>query len=85
MLPPERRSFKDWWLAVDEAQFVAEIEIARVEADARCAVGVHPGVPFAALHDHRRVGNLGVAAAMVEMEMRVDDQVDRCRVAAERG
>ena len=39
-------------------------------------VGVHAGIPFAALHQHRRVRDQRVAADMVEMEMRVDDEVD---------
>src|SRR3954454_13473347 len=38
-------------LAVHEAQFVAEVEVARVEAAACGIIGVHTGVPFAALHD----------------------------------
>ena len=63
-------------LAIDEAQFVAEVEIARVEAAPRGGVGVHPGIPLAALHQHRRVRDQRVAADMVEMEMRVDDEVD---------
>ena len=71
-------------LAVDQAQFVAEVEIARVEAAPGGDVGVHPGLPFAALHQHRRVRDQRVAADMVEMEMRVDDQVDLRRVAADR-
>ncbi len=67
-------------LAIDQPQFVAEIEIARVEATPRGRVRVHPGIPFAALHQHRRVRDQGVAAGMVEMEMRVDDQVDLRRI-----
>src|SRR5205823_1175288 len=70
--------------AVDEAQFVAEIEIAWVEAALRGAVRIHAGIPFAALNQHRRVRDQRVAADMVEMEMRVDDQVDFFGVAVER-
>jgi hypothetical protein len=68
-------------LAIDEAQLVAEVEISRVEAVPHRDVGVHAGIPFATLHDHRRVGNEGVAADMVKMEMRVDDEIDARWVA----
>src|SRR5215207_4856117 len=71
-------------LAVEPAQLVAEVEIARVEAAPCGGIGVHAGVPFAALHQQRGVRDLRVAAAMVEMEMRVDEEVDVARVAAER-
>jgi hypothetical protein len=37
-------------LAIDQAQLVAEVEIARVEAALRRRVRVHAGVPFAPLH-----------------------------------
>jgi hypothetical protein len=35
----------------------------------RRGVGIHAGIPFAVLHQHRRVRNEGIAADMVEMEM----------------
>ena len=63
---------------------VPEIEIAPVEAAPRGGVGIHPGVPFAPLHHHRRVRDQRVAADMVEMEMRIDDEVDLGRIAADR-
>src|SRR5579872_5112093 len=60
--------------AVDQAQLVAEIEIARVEAALDGAFRIHPGVPFAALDDQGRIRDQRIAAAMVEMEMRVDEK-----------
>jgi hypothetical protein len=56
-------------LAIDQAQFMTEVEIARIEATSRGGVGVHAGIPLAALHQHRRVGDQRVAADMVEMKM----------------
>jgi hypothetical protein len=54
-------------LAINEAQLVAEVEIARVEAVPHGDVRVHAGIPFATLHDHRRVRDQSVAADMVEV------------------
>jgi hypothetical protein len=71
-------------LAVDQVQFVAEVEIAWVKPAVGSIVGVHAGVPFTALHDKRGVRNLRIAAAMVEMEMRVDQQIDFAGIVAER-
>jgi hypothetical protein len=71
-------------LAINEAQLVAEVEIARVEAVAHGDVGVHAGIPFATLHYHRRVRDQSVAADMVEMGMRVDDEIDPRWVAVHR-
>jgi hypothetical protein len=67
-------------LAVNQAQFVSEIEIARIEPALRRDVRVHTGVPFVALHQHRCIGNEGIAADMVEIKMRSDDQIDARRV-----
>jgi hypothetical protein len=47
-------------------------------------IGLHGSFPFAALYQHRHVGAETIAADMVEMEMRVDQEVDLCRVAADR-
>ena len=71
-------------LAIDQAQFMPQIEIARVEAVPGGGVGPHASIPFAPLHQHRRVWDQRVAADMVEMEMRVDDEIDLRRVAADR-
>ncbi len=71
-------------LALDPDHLVAEVEIGAVVAVRRGEVGVDPGLPLALLHDQRCVGDQRVAADMVEMEMRVDDQVDLGRVAADR-
>jgi hypothetical protein len=71
-------------LAIDQAQFVAEVEIPWVEVAPHGAVGVHAGIPLAALHLHCRVGDQRVAADMVEMKMRVDDEVDLTGIAVDR-
>ena len=63
---------------------MAEVEISRVEAAPHCGVGVHSGFPLAALHEHCRVGDQCVAADMIEMEMRVDDEVDLARISVNR-
>jgi hypothetical protein len=44
----------------------------------------HAGVPVAALHQHRRVRDQHVAADMVEIEIRIDNNIDPRRVAADR-
>ena len=56
-------------LAVDEAKFMAEVEIPRVVSMPRGDVGVHGRIPFAALHQYCRVGDQRIAADMIEMEM----------------
>ena len=71
-------------LAIDEAQVMAEVEIARVETAPHGGIGVHAGIPFPALHEHCRVGNQCVAADMVEVKMRVDDEVYLARIAVDR-
>jgi hypothetical protein len=63
-------------LAVEEPQCVAEVEVARIVAVARRGVGVHAGIPFAALHQHRRVWDQRVAADIVEMEMRIGEEIN---------
>jgi hypothetical protein len=70
-------------LAIKQTQFMAEVEIARVEAAPRGGVGVHAGIPFPALHEHCRVGDQCVAADMVEMKMRVDDEVYLAAIAVD--
>src|SRR6516162_11360478 len=71
-------------LAVDLHHLVAEIEIGPVEAAQCGALRVHPSFPLTSLNDHDRVGDQRVAADMVEMKMRVDDDVDLCRIAVDR-
>src|ERR1700686_2525452 len=63
---------------------MAEVEITRVEAAPRSGIGVHAGLPLAPLHQHCRVGDQRVAADMVEMKMRVDDEVDLAGITADR-
>src|SRR6516162_8010477 len=71
-------------LAVDLNHLVPEIEIGPVEAAQCGALRVHPGFPLASLDNHGRVRYQRVAADMVEMKMRVDDDVDLCRIAVDR-
>src|SRR5215831_11572824 len=68
-------------LAVDLDHLVAEVEIGPVEAAQCSAFWIHPGFPLAFLHYHDGVGDQRVAADMVEMKMRIDDDNDLCRVA----
>src|SRR5271156_3775419 len=75
---------KEVVLTVDLDDFVTEIEVSPVKPAPRGGVGVHPRLPFALLHYHRRVWDKRVAADMIEMEMRVDDDVDLGRIAADR-
>jgi hypothetical protein len=63
-------------LAIDQLKPMTHIEIGRIEAVRRGEIGVQPGLPFTTLDDHRRIRNEGVAANMVEVEMRVDDEID---------
>ena len=71
-------------LAIHQSHFMAEVEIARVEDTPRCGVGVHSGIPFPALHEHYRLWDQCVAADVIEMEMRVDDEVDLARISVHR-
>src|SRR5438067_956701 len=61
-------------LTIDEAQSMAEIEISRIEPAPRGGIGVHTGFPLAALHQHRCVRDQRVAADVIEVKMRVDDE-----------
>src|SRR5207244_1260934 len=71
-------------LAIDLDHRVPEVEIGSVEPPQCGDVRVHPDFPLALLYDHHRVGDERVAADMVEMEMRVDNDVDPRRIAADR-
>src|SRR5207237_4096623 len=65
-------------------QLVTELEIAWIEAVRTRDVRGRAGVPFTALHNHRGVWDQLIPAAMVEMEMRVDDEIDTLGVAVNR-
>src|SRR5438105_15775412 len=71
-------------LTIHQSQFMAEVEIARVEAALRSGVGVHTGFPFPSLVEHCRVGYQCVPADMIEMAMRGDDEVDLAGSSANR-
>src|ERR1700730_3584721 len=63
---------------------MAEVEIARIEPAPRGGLRVHTGFPLAALHQHRCVWDQRVAADMIEMKMRVDDEVNLVGISVNR-
>src|ERR1700745_2713752 len=63
---------------------MTEVEILAVEYTPCGDVGVHPGIPLWALDQHRCVRDQRVAADMIEMEMRVDDEVDLAGISVDR-
>src|SRR5690348_13851758 len=63
-------------LAIDLDYFMPEVEIGSIEPALCGDVGVHSRFPLASLNDHHRVGNERIAADMVEVKMRIDDDVD---------
>ena len=60
---------QECYLAVDHA-VCSELDVPIMQAGS--LIGVHAGVPLAALHEQRGIRELRVAAAMVEVKMRVD-------------
>jgi len=70
-------------LAIDQLQLVAKIVVAPIEAARRGNLRILSRRPFLPLHHDGGVGDRGVAADMIEMEMRVDDEIDRLGIAAE--
>ena len=71
-------------LALDLDHLVPNVEIGSVEPSQCCDIGIHPRLPLALLNDHHCVGNERVPADMVEVEMRVDDDIDLRRIAVDR-
>src|SRR5439155_19966692 len=71
-------------LAVDGNDVVPDVVVLGVEEVPRREVGVVAGVPFPSLDYDRGVGDRGVAARMVEVEVRGDEEADAGRVDAER-
>jgi hypothetical protein len=70
-------------LTIDPDHLMPEIEISAVAVP--CSdVGVHRRLPLALLNDHHCVGNERIAADMVEVKMRIDDDVDPRRIAVDR-
>ena len=63
---------------------MTEVEILAVESTLCGDLGVHPGIPLAALDQHRCVRDQRVAADVIEMEMRVDDEVDLAGISVNR-
>ena len=72
-------------LAIYLQDLMTEVVILAVEAALRGNVRVHPGLPLAALDNDGRVRDQRVAADMVEMQVRADDEADAGGVAVERG
>ena len=71
-------------LALDLLHRVAVVEVGLEEADLGRRLGILRGLPFALLHDHGGVGHQFVAAGVVEMQMRIDDEVDLAGIAVDR-
>jgi len=71
-------------LTIDQPQFMTEIKILPVKSTPCGDLRVHPGVPLAALHQHPCIRDQRVAADVVEMKMRVDDEVDLARISIDR-
>src|SRR5712671_1820077 len=69
-------------LTVDQLELVAKIKIGAIVTVATYLVGVCRRVPFAALHDHLRIGQVCVAADVVEVQMRINHIVDTSRINA---
>src|SRR5690349_4980730 len=63
-------------LAIEQTQLMAQIEITRIVAMPLSSVGIHPGIPFTTLHQHRCIWDQCIAADVVEVEMRIDEQID---------
>ena len=70
-------------LAINLQDLMAEVVILTIKAALRGDVRVQSRLPFAALNDNGRVRDQRVAADLVEMQMRSDDQVDAAGIAAE--
>src|SRR5579862_1002967 len=67
---------EDIVLAVDGFHLVPMVIVVRIVKDAFDQRGVVAGLPLAPLNEQSGIGQLIVAAAVVEMEMRVDDEID---------
>ncbi len=72
-------------LAVDYEDVVPQVVVARVVVVGGDLVGLVACIPLPSLHDQLRAGNLVVAAAVIEVEVRVDEVADVTGVDAERG
>ena len=70
--------------AVDLLHRMAMIEVGAEEADLGGQLGILSGLPFALLHDHGGIGHQLVTAGMVEMQMRIHDEIDFAGIAIDR-
>src|ERR1700687_125745 len=68
---------EDVVLAIDQLHAMPMVVVVRSVVHALDQVRVVPGLPLAALNQQRRIRQQLVAAAVIEMQMRVDDEVDR--------
>ena len=70
---------------VDQERVVSEIVVPGLVVVGGDALGGVPGLPFAPLHHEARVRHLIVAARVVVVEVRVDEERDAVGVDADRG
>src|SRR5690349_20987883 len=66
--------------AVNQLKLMAEVEVGVIVAVAADLFSVAGRLPFAPLDDQLGIGQIGISAHMVEMQMRVDHVVDSFRV-----
>src|SRR5262249_27085868 len=71
-------------LAINQSKLVAEGEVAWIIAMASGGGGIHSRIPLPMLYQHCRVRDQCIAANVVEVKMRIDQQIDLAGVAAYR-
>src|SRR6185312_1946763 len=71
-------------LALDLLHRMAVVEIGLEEADLGGGLGISRRLPFAPLNHDGGIGHELVAAGMVEMQVRVDDEVDLAGITVDR-
>src|SRR6266404_1455002 len=79
-----RPVLEDIVLAVDHAYAVPVVVIIRVVVDLVDQIVVVPSLPLATLNQQRRIRELLVASAVIEVEMGVDDESDLAGENAQR-
>src|ERR1039457_3290868 len=67
---------KEIMLAIDELQLMAEIEVFPVVAIFADEFGIAARFPFEALHHQFCIGQIRIAANMIEVQMRIDQVID---------
>ena len=71
-------------LTIHQPQFMAEVKVAPVEPTPGGGIRVHTRFPLAALDQHCCIRDHRIAADMIEMKMRVDDEVDLAGISVNR-